>query len=850
MQQAVSTATGHMAFGASTLQQPAPCQTVGWTARSGPQEQGCPAAGSGLCAGAAATRLLRGLTDHSTQQTTGRTAGSNQYWSAMQDVQPRANLTAVRGTYLRQPQPGDAVWAGGIESESGVQVQGRTQGAPMPQTWPVRAAEAAGQTLSSTAAAAGRLGGTCEPAQPARLVVIDMLPQQQQTQQQLAPWQQQEAQAGFTDPGQQADPTQHHHPEDAAAQAQLELPLPTHQQQKRQVTFPVPLSPVKSPRKHPAGRRWALLQKLKAVNRGKAPAAAAGKSDAAAQLVAQLQQLMQGPAGAVHVTAGVDCSKDSWRPDLDAAAAMSLHVQPQPQPCSVVDPQQQQQQQQQGDNGQGLGAANVCSPQASGSAADESGQLAAQFSLHSAGAQTSEVLGPEASAPMADASVQAASVTAQASTGSGPGQQQCQQGALELAQLILVAVEKSGGVILPEAGEHTCSRMGSAAGRDDRPGTLSGTQQLLQGSSWGMLPNPFAGTAAPQFQQVVDLQPDAFFESCGLNPAPAELLGQEDGQVLHWGAQQGMQQFSVLYEEVQQQPSQQYVSSGSPTQHGCCFAACPRHISSPELGESVQPQQQHLSRRTGGLNSSSSRNAGGTKSQQQPQRGSGTGAGRSLAGAPSLARSARPSTASARQMTARTSKASSRRLSDPQVGASAGQQASRQQQQVLRRQASTRQAATQQDTGSKAPVSPNTWACEQTKQLDELWQQWHKQHVKTLPAVAAAGDQPKQQADAQQELLAAKERQELEVAYARASAARSSAKKAAQHAAASRSQRLRAELMDLGRMLAEVDTLAAQMERESTQAAAAVEQFEADLNSRNRQGLRASAAGSVGMCSV
>jgi hypothetical protein len=148
-------------------------------------------------------------------------------------------------------------------------------------------------------------------------------------------------------------------------------------------------------------------------------------------------------------------------------------------------------------------------------------------------------------------------------------------------------------------------------------------------------------------------------------------------------------------------------------------------------------------------------------------------------------------------------------------------------------------------------VSPNTWACEQTKQLDELWQQWPKQQVKLS---AAAGAPPQQQADAQQEeqqeLLAAKELQELEFAYARASAARASAKKVAQHAAASRSQRLRAELMALGRMLAEVDTLAAQMERESTQAAAAVEQFEADLNSRTRQPLRTSAAGNVGVCAV
>jgi hypothetical protein len=154
-------------------------------------------------------------------------------------------------------------------------------------------------------------------------------------------------------------------------------------------------------------------------------------------------------------------------------------------------------------------------------------------------------------------------------------------------------------------------------------------------------------------------------------------------------------------------------------------------------------------------------------------------------------------------------------------------------------------------------VSPHTWACEQTKQLDELWQQWHKQQMKTLSAAGQAAqpalDQqqeapsavPSQQQQAKEnELLAAKERQELEAAYARASAARVSARKAAQHAAAARSQRLRAELMDLGRMLAEVDTLAAQMEVESTQAAAAVEQFEADLN-RPRQLPRGSAGGSL-----
>jgi hypothetical protein len=144
-------------------------------------------------------------------------------------------------------------------------------------------------------------------------------------------------------------------------------------------------------------------------------------------------------------------------------------------------------------------------------------------------------------------------------------------------------------------------------------------------------------------------------------------------------------------------------------------------------------------------------------------------------------------------------------------------------------------------------VSPNTWCQTQTKQLDELWQQWHKQQLKAL---AAAGTQPQQQQalaasqavqKQQQELLDAKEQQELEGAYARASAARAAARKAAKNAAAARSQRLRAELLDLGRMLAEVDTLAAQVEVESTQAVAAVEQFEADLNS-SRRARRSSAA--------
>jgi hypothetical protein len=139
----------------------------------------------------------------------------------------------------------------------------------------------------------------------------------------------------------------------------------------------------------------------------------------------------------------------------------------------------------------------------------------------------------------------------------------------------------------------------------------------------------------------------------------------------------------------------------------------------------------------------------------------------------------------------------------------------------------------QQQVGDcRQQLSPHTWVNERTKQLDELWQQWHKQQVR---AASAAGQQPppEQGPDpTQQPLVDEQQRQELDTVYARAAAARAAARKAAQHAANSRSQRLRAELMDLGRMLAEVDTLAAQMEVESTQAAAAVQQFEVDLVKR------------------
>eukprot|EP00775_Hariotina_reticulata_P007922 gene7922-8118_t len=65
----------------------------------------------------------------------------------------------------------------------------------------------------------------------------------------------------------------------------------------------------------------------------------------------------------------------------------------------------------------------------------------------------------------------------------------------------------------------------------------------------------------------------------------------------------------------------------------------------------------------------------------------------------------------------------------------------------------------------------------------------------------------------------------LDAAYARACAARQAARAAAERAAAARSQRLTAELVDLSRMLAEVDSLAESMQEQAAAATAAVEQF-------------------------
>lgn len=268
-----------------------------------------------------------------------------------------------------------------------------------------------------------------------------------------------------------------------------------------------------------------------------------------------------------------------------------------------------------------------------------------------------------------------------------------------------------------------------------------------------------------------------------------------------------MQQCGLLYKQGQESSQQQQLGGGGgkgTTQHGCCFAACPRHISSPELGASTQPQQQRVARRTTGA--------------KQPAKAA---AGRGSSGAPSLARSSR----------ANGSSSTTRRPSTQQAGAPGPQgdatySQPRQQQQQGRTSSSSTGGRGVPGSSSRAPVSPNTWASEQTKQLDELWQHWQTQQAK---AQAAGGISAARVDSTHQQLLDKEQRQELEAAYARASAARSSAKAAAQSAAASRSQRLQAELADLGRMLAEVDTLAAQMEVESGQAAAAVQQFEADL---------------------
>lgn len=625
---------------------------------------------------------------------------------------------------------------------------------------------------------------SCPARQPGRLVVIDAQPPCEQQQQQ-APWQQQGPQINSVQPGQQVrvGAQQQHHqqwqdqqqPEAAPAQLPAQL-----QQQQWHATLPVPHSPVKSPRKHPAGRRWALLQKLKAVNRGSAAAAGArpDRPEAAAQLVAQLQQLIQGPLGAAQEpSVAATSGNDGWKPDLDAAAAMALHHVTSAQQASSCSNDQQQHE-------GGDSAAPCCTQQ-------DRGQLCTQPSLHSAAAQTSKVLlhvpdAVAAAAAVTDAAVQAASATAEAGTGSEQQQDVREQGALELAQLILNAFDRSGGVILPEAGQ-SCGHPADA---------MQPSQQ--GGASWGLLPNPFAGAAAPQFQSVED-RPQC--SPPGVEPSQASSGPGDDS----YGQEVSMQQCGLLYEQGQESSQQQQLGGGSgkgTTQHGCCFAACPRHISSLELGASAQPQQQRVTRHTTGA--------------KQPARAA---AGRGSCGAPSLARSSR----------AKGSSSSTRRQSSQQAGASGPQgdaTHSQPRQQQQRRTSSLSSSGGQAVLGSsRAPVSPNTWASEQTKQLDELWQHWHRQQAKAQAAGGAAQDST-------QQLLDKEQRQELEAAYARASAARSSAKAAAQNAAASRSQRLRAELADLGRMLAEVDTLAAQMEVESGQAAAAVQQFEAELGAR------------------
>lgn len=789
--------------------------------------------GSGLIAGAAAARLLQGLVESDSGGV------SNRHGSRHAD-QPGRPLASMIGA----PTGWQGVGADGAADGCRVSLQCRPLDLHAQQP-----SDLLDAVDASTAESEGAVKDHHQPEQHIQPVVIEAQATGQQ-QQQRAPWQQRDSQQGAAQVVQLR-------PTVAEAQSQQ-------QQQQWQGTFPAPHSPIKSPRKHPVGRRWALLQKLKAVNRGKATAAAAkpGQVDAAAQLVAQLQQLMQGPAQ-------VSSRDDGWKPDLNAAAAMALHAGPQQQ---AVDTAGVQQLQPQGQKVQGAGLPEQVSVGAGGSK-----PLSAQASLHSAAAQTSEILGSEPSAAVADAAVQAASATADAGTESGQQQGQGERISMGLAQLILGAFDEAGGVILPEGDELAASSMPQTSTTGDKAANQApgGTRQLQQGSSWGLLPNPFAGPAAPQFQQVVDLQPDAILpEVMELYADQSQHAEQEadppEDQPSGW--QLDLQGYGVVYEQVQDQPSLQWTSSSGPAQHGCCFAACPRHISSPELGESKKPQQQRVTRCTGSAASSSRRTTAETRyQQQQQQRSSSSKTGKIPTGAPSLARNSRSSSTSARQLTAncnQASSSSSRRLSQTRTGSTEGRrEPAQQQQQHQQRRSSTgqQQSGAGETAGSKAPVSHNTWACEQTKQLDELWQQWHKQQIK---AMAASGTQQQQQQQGdvrqqalalqhqqelqrkqEQQLLDERERQELEAAYARAAAARAAAKKAAQHAAASRTQRLRAELMDLNRMLAEVDTLAAQMEVESTQAAAAVEQFEADLY-RSRASLRTSDAGSVGVCAV
>jgi hypothetical protein len=522
-------------------------------------------------------------------------------------------------------------------------------------------------------------------------------------------------------------------------------------------------------------------------------------------------------------------------------------------------PAQQQEQQQEQQQRRGAQMPAAAEGQFDAPAACSHAEVS-QASLHSAAAQTSEVLEPAAPAVVADASVQAESSTVEAGAGTdglGLPDQQQQQGAVELAQLILGAFEKSGGVIVPDGVQPEGSisdRVGAAV-----CGPQDAQQQQQRGSSWGLLQSPYAGAAAPQFEQVMDLQPGDFLGSGDPASCGAEVFMAEDEEGLGPAAQQELQpEYEVCVQEQQSMVLQPLVgvSSTSALQHGCCFAACSRHITSPELGASKRPQLQARTR-----TSTAARNGrtGSSTDQQQSNRGTKAGNSRSTAAEPSLPR--RSTSTSARRVSAgnnSNNQCGNRSVSHVTGVTLPARQLSQQQAQQLQGQtAPSRAQALAKQSSSRQPVSPHTWACEQTKQLDELWQLWHKQQTKTLSAagqsVQPAPDQqqaapaavPSQRTQAKEDaLLAAKERQELEDAYARASAARASAKKAAQHAAAARSQRLRAELMDLGRMLAEVDTLAAQMEVESTQAAAAVKQFEADLN-RSRQLPRSSVVGSL-----
>ena len=857
--------------GSKPVQQPVPWQALGWSGASQqhprgslyshssttgaadrvqPAEQaaGRVAGSCGLGAGAAAARLLQGITPLAAQAADGG-SGSAGYW-----------LSAEAGSG-RPAAPGDGDAGRGPASRgtgysSGL--RGYTSSAPGLQDFVQHAADIGMQE---------QYAGPARPAQPVRVVVLkaqslhagqDALQRQQQQQ---APWQLHGGHEPLTLSSQHGSNAAGQQQAEATANVQQQgdgiMTQQRHQQQQQRQHWEVtlPRSPVKSPRKHPVGRRWALLQRLKAINRSKAAAAAGTEAgggaaaglhhDPAAQLIAQLQELMQGgvgvgqqgSTGAAAAPAAVTGSGGS-RPDLDAAAAMGLlmHLPSAPQgPAKqqVQSEEAQQQQQQQQQLAQGVEVpvfreGGSVSQQVPGVASCHSQeQLDAQASLHSAAAQTSEVLGPaEPAAAGADAAVQAAGATVDA--GTRPEQQQLkrQQGALELAQLILDALDQSGGVILPDAGAngssmHTAGAGLSQGGTNSMPG---GTLQVQGGDSWGLLPNPYAGAAAPCFQQVLDLQPE---EMQGCWHAPAADLDEaveaspEKTVMLQSATQQQQQQW--------EQPAQQVMvaSSGGTPQHGCCFAACPRHIQSPELGESANPQRSTGARRTAGTAAGSSRkpNAGSTKQQQPPSR---AGTGRAVTAVPILPRPKRSSTRSARQTTASSSRVSE---TQPEPAWSARPSLS----------ASCQGEQQQQVGDSRQQLSPHTWVNERTKQLDELWQQWHKQQVR---AASAAGQQPPpvQGPDPnQQPLVDEQQRQELDTAYARAAAARAAARKAAQHAANSRSQRLRAELMDLGRMLAEVDTLAAQMEVESTQAAAAVQQFEVDLV--KRQSVRAGVVG-------